>query len=58
MTEKTIIHLPCEKKEAEKLLHEIALFRAETTLRVLRAQGTTPAQLQKALAEVMSEEKP
>ena len=49
---KAVIHLPEEQEDAEKLTREIACFRAEKTLKLLREQGVTPEQLRAALAEI------
>lgn len=45
MSYRAMIHLPREQKDVEHLMHEIALFRAEKTLKLLREWGVTPEQL-------------
>lgn len=45
MAFKAVIHLPKERKDEEKLRREMALFRAEKTLKILREMGVTAEQL-------------
>lgn len=50
-----VIHPPKRQEDTEKLMREIALFRVEKTLKVLREWGVTPEQLQELLKELRSE---
>lgn len=52
MSFQAVIHLPKEQKDTEKLMQEIARFRAEKTLKILREQGVTPKQLKGILDEI------
>lgn len=56
MSYKAVIHLPKERKDVEKLMHEIALFRAEKTLKILREWGVTPEQLAEILRDLRTSE--
>lgn len=52
---KAVIHLPKKQEDVDKLMREIARFRAEKTVKLLREQGVTPEQLKVILQELASE---
>lgn len=52
---KAVIHLPQKQEDVEKLMREIACFRADKTLKVLREQGVTPEQLKQILADIKAQ---